>query len=349
MSLVVLITALIILSGGPSLAIPTVARMRQVICTQFGPPGSLRVEDVEEPTPAAGEVVLDVAAAGVNFVDALIVTGGYQVTPPLPFVPGSEVAGTILAAGEGVAGWARGDHAVAMVGFGGFAERVTARPAQLFPVPAGLSLSQAASCIQSYATMLYAYRRRAGLQPGSCVLVLGAGGGIGLAATDIAVAMGATVIAAASSAQKLQAAVKAGATHTIDYEQEDVKTAARRLSGGGVDVVVDAVGGRQAEPALRSLRTGGSYLVLGFASGAIPSVPLNQVLLHNRSVLGVDWGAWSSAEPQANRELVAEIFDLAAAGHLHPVEPSTRSLDEAGTVLTELLGRAAAGKTVLVP
>jgi NADPH2:quinone reductase len=323
--------------------------MRQVVCRQLGDPASLAVEDAAEPAAGPDEVVVEVAAAGVNFVDALIVTGGYQITPAVPFVPGSEVAGTVVAAGAGIAGWAPGDRAVAMVGFGGFAERVVARPAQLFPAPPTLTTGQAATCIQSYATMLYAYRCRTVLEAGQSVLVLGAGGGIGLAAIDLGAALGATVIAAASSPAKRRAAVEAGARHTIDYEQEDVKAKARDLSGGGVDVVVDPVGGRHAEAALRALRTGGRYLVLGFASGTIPSLPLNQVLLRNRAVIGVDWGAWSSADPPANRQLVGELFDLAAGGRIHPAEPRARPLDEAGAVLAGLLGRSGTGKTVLVP
>jgi NADPH2:quinone reductase len=323
--------------------------MRQVICRMFGSAATLSVEDVAPAEPGPGEVALAVTAAGVNYVDALIVAGAYQIKPALPFVPGSEVAGTVVSTGGETPGWSPGDRAVAMVGFGGFAERVVARPAQLFAPPPGVSTPQAATCIQSYTTMLYAYRRRAVLKAGESVLVLGAGGGIGLAATDLAVATGATVIAAASSAAKLQAAVSAGAEATIDYEREDLKARARLLSGGGVDVVVDPVGGQHAETALRALRWGGRYLVLGFAGGGIPALPLNQVLLNNRAVIGVDWGAWATAEPAANRQLVSEVFDLAAAGRIHPAEPLSYPLEQAGAVLASLLERRTTGKAVLVP
>jgi NADPH2:quinone reductase len=323
--------------------------MRKVVCTQFGPPTSLLVQDADTPTARPDGVVLAVQAAGVNFVDALIVSGKYQVRPSLPFTPGGEVAGTIVAVGDAVQGWAAGDHAVAMVGSGGFADQVAVAAPRLFHVPPHLDLARAACCIQSYTTMLYAYSRRSIIESGQVVLVLGAGGGIGLAATDLAVAMGASVIAAASSPEKLAAAKAAGATATIDYEREDLKTRSRELSGGGVDVVVDPVGGRHAEAALRALRTGGRYLVLGFAGGSIPSLPLNQVLLNNRSVIGIDWGGWASAQPDANHRLVGEMFDMARAGRIHPPEPSKYPLEQVGTALTAMLERGITGKVALIP
>lgn len=323
--------------------------MRKVVCTQFGPPGSLLVQEVDKPAPRPGGVVLLVSAAGVNFVDALIVSGKYQIKPALPFTPGSEVGGTVVATGEGVQGWQVGDRAVAMLGAGGFAEQVAVPAARLLALPPGLSLARATCCIQSYTTMLYAYRHRSPIGAGQVVLVLGAGGGIGLAATDLAVSLGATVIAAASSPDKLAAATAAGAIATIDYEHEDLKSRARELSDGGVDIVVDPVGGRHAEPALRALRTGGRYLVLGFAGGSIPAVPLNQVLLNNRTVVGVDWGAWASAHPGDNHQLVGEVFDLAGAGRIHPPEPTTYPLAAAGAALTAMLHRRITGKVALVP
>jgi len=323
--------------------------MRKIVCHQFGPPASLLLDDVEAPVPGPGDVVLDVHAAGVNYVDALLVSGRYQLKPPLPFTPGSDVAGSVAAVGEGVDGWAVGDHAVAMAGLGGFAERVVLPASMLFRVPSNLDLARAAACIQSYATMLFAYTRRTTLERGQTVLVLGAGGGVGLAAIDLAVALGARVIAAASSDAKLAAARAAGASAAIAYESEDLKAQARTLSGGGVDVVVDPVGGRHAAPALRSLAAGGRYLVIGFAGGDIPSLPLNQVLLSNRSVIGVDWGAWSFREPLANRALIREVFELIAAGRLQPPVPATHPLAEAGRVLTDMLERRVTGKAILLP
>jgi NADPH:quinone reductase len=323
--------------------------MRKVVCMQFGPPGSLVVQEVDKPVPRPGGVVLQVAAAGVNFVDALIVSGKYQLKPALPFTPGSEVGGTVVAVGDGVHGWRIGDRAVAMIGSGGFAEQVAVPAARLLAVTPELSLAQAACSIQSYATMLYAYPHRSPVASGQVVLVLGAGGGIGLAATDLAVSLGATVIAAASSAEKRAAATAAGAAAAIDYEHEDLKSRARELCEGGVDIVVDPVGGRHSEAALRALRTGGRYLVLGFAGGAIPFLPLNQVLLNNRTVVGVDWGAWASAHPGDNHQLVVELFELAGAGRIHPPEPTTYPLAEAGAALTAMLHRATTGKVALVP
>jgi len=323
--------------------------MRTIVCHEFGPPASLLVEDIDAPVPGPGDVALDIRAAGVNYVDALLVTGRYQMKPPLPFTPGSDVAGVVAAIGGGVEGWKVGDHAVAMVGLGGFAERVVLPASMLFRVPRDVDLGRAAGCIQSYATMLFAYTRRTTLERGQTVLVLGAGGGIGLAAIDLAVALGARVIAAASSDAKLVAARAAGAVETIAYESEDLKTRARALSGGGVDVVVDPVGGRHADAALRTLAAGGRYLVLGFAGGDIPKLPLNQVLLSNRTVVGVDWGAWSFREPEANRELIREMLAMVADGRLHPPAPVAHPLAVAGRVLTDLLERRVTGKAVLRP
>lgn len=323
--------------------------MRKIVCHQFGPPTSLALEEVDAPEPSSGEVALDVRAAGVNYVDALLVAGRYQIKPPLPFTPGSDVAGTVAAMGEGVHEWAPGDDAIAMVGLGGFAERVVLPASMLFRVPPGLDLARAATCIQSYATVLFAYTRRMTLEPGQTVLVLGAGGGVGLAAIDLAVALGARVVAAASSEAKLAAARAAGAAETIAYESEDLKARARALSGGGVDVVVDPVGGRHADAALRALGVGGRFLVIGFAGGGIPTLPLNQVLLNNRTVLGIDWGAWTFREPLANRELISEVLAMIAAGRLHPAAPAAHPLADAGRVLTDLLERRVIGKAVLLP
>jgi NADPH:quinone reductase len=323
--------------------------MRRVVCRELGPPDRLEVEDVEPVQPGPGQVVVDVRSAGVNFADALIVTGGYQIKPPLPFVPGSEVAGVIGAVGEGVDGWAPGDRVLGMTGLGAFAEQAAVDPSVLLRLPAAMSFGQAAGFIQSYATMLFTFTRRTTVAPGETVLVLGAGGGIGLAAIDVARALGLRAIAAASSKDKLAAAEAMGAEASIAYEDEDLKARARELSGGGVDVVVDAVGGHHAEPALRALRFQGRFIVLGFASGTIPALPLNHVLLNNRTVVGVDWGSWAFQHPAENSALVGEALDLVAAGRLHPAEPGTYPLAKAGRALTDLLERRVTGKVVLVP
>jgi NADPH:quinone reductase len=301
--------------------------MRRLVCREFADPDQLVVEEVEPLEPREGTVVVDVAAAGVNYVDGLLVQGRYQIKPPLPFTPGTEVAGTIAAVGEGVSGWSVGDRVLVTTNAGGFSEQVVVRSSSLLRVPDSLSLAQAAGFLQSYGTMFYAYTRRTAVGPDDTVLVLGAGGGIGLAAIDLAKAMGARVIAAASSPQKLAAAEHAGADQTIDYVSEDLKVRAREVAsvgGGSVTLVVDPVGGDHAEPALRALGWGGRYLVVGFAGGAIPRVPLNLVLLNSRTLIGIEWGAWVGRDPAGNRTMLDELLALADSGRLHPVEPDAR-------------------------
>jgi len=323
--------------------------MRAVVCNEFGPLDTLVLEDRPIPEPSEGMVVVDVAAAGVNFVDGLICQGRYQLKPPTPFVPGSEVAGTIAAVGPGVTDWSVGDRVLVFCGFGGFASQVVVPALSLVAVPDAIDLAQAAALIQSYCTMLFTLTRRTTVAPGEWVLVLGAGGGIGLAAVDVATALGARVIAAASTPDKVEAAMAMGAEASIAYEEEDLKTRARELSGGGVDVVVDPVGGRHAEPALRAAHHLGRYCVIGFASGPIPSIPINQVLLNNRTMVGVDWGGWTFKDPLGNRALIDELMGMVADGRLHPTEPATRPLEEAADVMAGLIDRTVTGKVVLVP
>ncbi|MFC4912404.1 NADPH:quinone oxidoreductase family protein [Actinomadura gamaensis] len=320
--------------------------MRAMVCEELG---SVRLRDVPDPEPGPGQVAVAVEAAGVNFVDGLFVQGGYQIKPPLPFTPGSEVAGTVAAHGPGVTGPAVGTRVLAMCGLGGFAEKVLVPAAGAVPIPDDLDAPRAATFTQSFCTALFALRDRARLAAGEKVLVLGAGGGVGLAAVQVARALGADVLAAASTEDKRAAAVEAGASGVVDTTREDVKTAARAWADGGVDVVYDPVGGELAEPALRALREGGRHVVIGFASGTIPSLPLNQVLLRNRSVVGVDWGAWSMAHPLPQRALLDELLAMVAKGVLSPVAPRTAPLAEAGRVLADLLERRAVGKIALVP
>jgi NADPH2:quinone reductase len=323
--------------------------MRAVVCHEFGPLASLVIED--RPTPVAGEghVVVDVVVAGVNYVDGLICQGRYQLKPPTPFAPGSEIAGEVSAVGPGVAGIRVGDRVLAFVGFGGFADQAVVPALSLVPMPDSLGFAEGAALIQSYCTMLFTLTRRTTLVPGEWVLVLGAGGGVGLAAIDIATALGARVIAAASTPDKLAAARSMGAEATIAYEEEDLKARARELSGGGVDLVVDPVGGRHSEPALRATRHLGRFCVIGFASGPIASVPLNQVLLNNRTVIGVDWGGWTFKDPLGNRDLIAQLMEMVRSGRLHPVEPTAFPLEQAAAVMTGLIDRSIGGKAVLVP
>jgi NADPH2:quinone reductase len=311
-----------------------------VVCTAFDEP--LTIEEGPDLTAGPGQVVVDVAAAGANFVDALMVQGRYQIKPQLPFTPGMEVAGTVAGTDRRV---------LAMPWFGGYASQVAVAEAAIVDVPAGVTVGQAATLVQSYATMLFSLTRRTTVAPGEWVAVLGAGGGVGLAAIDVAKALGANVVACASSAAKLDAARAAGADATVAYEDEgvDLKAAIREATAGGADVVVDPVGGAKAEAALRSLRWGGRYVVLGFASGSIPSLPANQVLLNNRTVVGVDWGAWTFRDAAGNAALVRELVGMVADGRLAPVEPVAYPLDDVARCLADLEGRRVTGKAVLVP
>ena len=320
-----------------------------MVCEELGSLDNVVVRDREPLVPAEGQAVVTMRAAGVNFVDGLMCQGKYQIKFQTPYVPGGELAGEVAALGQAVSGVSVGDRVMAMCGFGAFAEQVAVSASSLAPVPEGLGYPQAAAFIQSYSTAWYTLTRRTSVAPGETVLVLGAGGGIGLAMVDAAVAIGATVIAAASSEEKLAAAKAMGASATIAYEHEDLKTRARELSGGGVDVVVDPVGGRHSEPALRSLGNFGRFCVIGFAAGAIPTVPLNQILLRNRSVVGVDWGYWGMQDPEGNRRVLEELVEMVEAGLLHPVVPAERPLEQAAEVMARLLDRSITGKVALVP
>jgi NADPH:quinone reductase len=323
--------------------------MRRVVCRKLGSLDDLILEDGPPLEPAPGQVVLDVKAAGVNFVDALIVQGGYQIKPPTPFTPGGEVAGVVAAVGDGMVGLEVGDRALASCWLGGYAEQVATGAESVFRLPDTVSFEQGAALVQSYATALFALTQRSRVRTEEWVLVLGAGGGVGRAAIDVARSLGARVIGAASSEAKRAAAADAGAEATIDTSAEDLKTRARELSGGGVDVVVDPIGGPLAEPALRALKVFGRYLVIGFAAGEIPRLPLNQVLLNNRSIVGVDWGAWVSRWPAENRALIEELLDGVAGGELHPPIPTSAPLDRVAGVLRDVQSRQVTGKVVLIP
>ncbi|MBN2623862.1 MAG: NADPH:quinone oxidoreductase family protein [Acidimicrobiales bacterium] len=323
--------------------------MRRIVCFDFAPLDQLAVEDGPDLLPAPHQVVVAVRAAGVNYVDALFVQGRYQIRPPVPFSPGSEVAGEVTAVGDEVDGIAVGDRVLASVGLGGYAEQVAAPATSVIPLPSALSFTQAAAMLQSYSTALFALTRRTAAVAGEWLLVLGAGGGVGLAALDVARAMELRTIAAASTGAKLDAARAAGAEHTIDYETDDLKARARELSDDGVDIVFDPVGGTHAEQALRALTVGGRHLVIGFASGEIPRLPANQVLLNNRTVVGVDWGAWAMHNPEENHALTRELMTAVEAGSLLPPEPSTYPLEKAAEALADLEGRRVTGKIVLVP
>jgi len=323
--------------------------MRAVVCSKLAPPEELTVE--ERPTPPCGpdQVRIRVAAAGLNYVDGLFVQGLYQIRPEPPFVPGSELAGTIVEVGSDVVGWSLADRVIASTGLGAFCDEVVVRASQLARVPDGVDLRTAAALGQSYCTAWFSLQRKAQLQAGDWLLVLGAAGGVGLAAMDVGKALGAQVVAVASTPEKRALCEERGAVATIDPAAGPVKDAARAVSGGGVDVAIDPVGGQLTEQALRSLGDDGRLLIVGFASGTIPSLPTNQILLRNRRVIGVDWGAWALRDPAGNAKLLAEVLALVADGTLSPIEPVEYRLEDAGRALRDLLERRVTGKAVLVP
>ena len=325
--------------------------MRKIICTQFGDPNLLTLAEVPDPRPGAGEVLVRLEAVGVSFVDNLVVRGAYQVKPPLPYTPGNCSAGVVTHVGEGVDESLVGQRvASVMVGLGGaYATHLVAPVEGLSVVPEGVSSEIAAASIESYLTVLYGVTHRVTIKEGEQVVVLGAGGGIGLAAVDVARSQGAEVLAVASSEEKRALALQHGATHAIGYD--NLKDDIRAHTGGGTDVVIDPVGGPAAESALRAMGTGGRFCVIGFASGEIPRLPANIVLMRNRAIVGIDWGDWSREEagPSCNARLLDELYRRIAAGELNPPAPTVAPLADAGKVLTMISERKAVGKYVLVP
>lgn len=322
--------------------------MRAVLCEAFGPPESLVVGEVDAPTPGPDQVLVDVSACAVNFPDVLMIQGLYQFKPPFPFSPGSEVAGVVSAVGDDVRGMAIGDRVFAPTGWGGMAEKVAIAASQVMAVPEGIDLVSAAGFLYAYGTSYHALRDRADLQPGETLLVLGAAGGVGLAAVELGAAMGATVIAAASTASKLDVCRDHGAAMTINYEDEDLKTRTRELTDGrGVDVVYDAVGGRFSEVALRSTAWNGRFLVVGFAAGDIPKIPLNLPLLKGCSIVGVFWGSFMQKQPDRSRANNAELVRMWREGRLHPHVSATYPLERAGEAIRHLADRRAEGKVIV--
>lgn len=322
--------------------------MRAVICSSFGPPPSLCVLDVAPLVPGPGEAVVRVHAAGVNFPDVLIVENKYQVKPPLPFSPGGEVAGVVTAVGDGVRDVEVGASVVAIMSHGGFAEEVKVDASRLLPMPPNMDFTTAAGFVFTYATADHALRDRAALAAGETLLVLGAAGGVGIAAVEIGKALGARVVACASTDEKLALCRAHGADATIDYATEDLRERVRALTGGvGADVVFDPVGGAYTEPALRSCAWRGRLLVVGFAAGEIPRIPLNLPLLKGCSVVGVFWGDFTRREPDRFRESVAQLGRWHAEGRLRPHVSATFPLERAADALRMLAERRATGKIVL--
>ena len=321
--------------------------MQALVCEQFGPLDQLTVLEVPDPMCGPNQIRIEVAAAGVNFVDALFVQGRYQIKPPTPFIAGSEIAGVVAEVGNEVTGWVTGDRVMASIGLGGFADQIVARPEQLHRVPDELDLATAATFTQSYCTAQFALHHRTSVRAGDRVLVLGAGGGVGLACIDVARAAGADVIAVASTPDKRDAALAQGASHVID-SADDVKTLVRELTGGGADIAVDPVGGELSTTALRSLGEGGRLLIIGFASGIIADLPANQILLRNRTVIGVDWGIWAMSNGADQRALLDELLGEVERGELHPIAPTQVALTAATQALADLENRRVVGKVALM-
>lgn len=323
--------------------------MKAVVCREYGPPESLKLEDMPDPEAGPGHAVVDVAACGVNFPDTLIIQGKYQFQPPFPFSPGGEVSGVVSAVGEGVTSVKVGDKVIASTGWGGFAEKVATDASRLIVVPENTDLVTASGFMMTYGTSHHALKDRAEIQPGETLLVLGAAGGVGIAAVDLGKAMGATVIAAASTDEKLQVCKDYGADYLINYETEDLKERVKEITGGkGVDVIYDPVGDRFAEPALRSIGWKGRYLVVGFAAGEIPKIPLNLALLKGCQICGVFWGRFTGEEPQKNQENIAELIDWLATGKIKPLVSKTYPFEEAAQAIQDLMDRKAKGKICLV-
>jgi NADPH2:quinone reductase len=322
--------------------------MRAVLCKSYGPPESLVIEEVAALQPSKNQVVISVKACGVNFPDTLIIEGKYQFKPELPFSPGGEIAGVIKELGEGVTGYQKGDKVIAFTGWGGFAEEVVTDAARLIPMPAQMDFTTASSFVMTYATSYHALKDRAHLQPGETLLVLGAAGGVGLAAIEIGKILGARVIAAASSEDKLETCRQHGADATINYTTENLKERLKELAKKGLDVVYDPVGGEFSETALRATGWNGRYLVVGFAAGDIPRIPLNLPLLKGCAVVGVFWGAFVEHDPQGNIANLQELVNWWAAGKLKPRISATYQLEQVADALNDVLQRKVKGKVVLL-
>ena len=323
--------------------------MKALVCHEFGLPHTLHVEEVPSPIPGPNQVLISVEACGVNFPDVLIIQNKYQFTPTLPFSPGGEVAGLISALGEEVQGFELGQPVLALCGWGGFAEKVAVDVDRVFPLPSGLSAEVAATTLYTYGTSYHALKDRAALQPGETLLVLGAAGGVGLAAVELGKLMGARVIAAASSEEKLALCRLKGADLTINYETEDLKSRIKALTDGkGVDVVYDPVGGRFTDAAVRGMAWKGRYLIVGFANGEIPQVSLNLPLLKGCALVGVFWGQFSQLEPKASFQNTRQLLAWIQEGRIAQHVSKKYSLEEAPLALQALLDRKMLGKGVVL-
>jgi NADPH2:quinone reductase len=323
--------------------------VKAILCRTYGPPEQLELAEIAPLTPGKGQVVIDVRACGVNFPDTLIIEGKYQFQPPMPFTPGTDVAGIIKAVGDEAGGMQVGSRVFAFIPTGGFAEEAICDAAMLTPIPESVDFITAAASGMTYGTSYHALKDRAQIKPGETLLVLGAAGGVGLAAVDLANVMGARVIAAASTDEKLALCQRYGADATINYATDDLREQIKALTdGNGVDVVYDPVGSRYAEPAIRSMAWNGRYLVVGFAGGEIPRIPLNLPLLKGCAIVGVFWGSFIARERERHRENQRELQAWLAAGKIRPFVSATYPLADTAKALRAILDRKATGKIVLV-
>jgi len=324
--------------------------MKALLCKQWGPPENLRIEELPDLTPGKGQVVIDVKAASVNFPDTLIIQNLYQFKPELPFSAGGECAGVVRAVGENVIAVKPGDRVVALTLYGSFAEQVVCDANAIAIMPDALDYVPAASFVMAYGTSYHALVDRGGLQAGETLLVLGASGGVGLAAIEIGKQLGAKVIAAASSAKKLAVCAEHGADELINYAEEDLRARIKTITAGkGVDVVYDAVGGELAESALRSCAWRGRFLVVGFASGVIPKPPLNIALLKGCAIVGVFFGEYVGREPAQFRSDLRQLFSWLMEGKLRPHIDAQYPLDRGAEAIRALMDRGVSGKVVITP
>jgi NADPH2:quinone reductase len=323
--------------------------MKAVICKEHGLPEKLQlVTDWPEPALGEHDVLIDVKAAGLNFPDVLMIQGKYQYQPEMPFVPGGECAGVVAAVGAKVSRFKTGDKVLSAAGAGAFCQKIAANEFSVFPMPDGLSFEQAAGVSITYFTSYYALKQRANLQPGETLLVLGAAGGVGTSAIELGKHMGAKVIAAASSDEKLQLCKKLGADQVINYSTTSLKDAIKELTGGkGVDVVYDPVGGDYAEQAIRGMAWNGRFLVIGFASGPIPKIPLNLALLKGCSIVGVFWGRFTGEEPAVNLQNIQELWALFESGKIRPVVTDCFPIERYEDAFNCMIERRARGKVII--
>ncbi|MFT6397534.1 MAG: NADPH2:quinone reductase [Bradymonadia bacterium] len=321
-------------------------KIAHIVCLDG--PDAIEIKELPDPTPGAGEVLIEVHSAGVNFPDILMSRGLYQMRPPMPFAPGGEIAGIVTAVGEG-ASFSVGDRVMSLTGFGGFSTHIVVQANRCVRVPESMSLELAGAFAFTYGTSYHALVDRAGLAIGETLLVLGAAGGVGSAAVEIGAALGATIIAAASTAEKLSFATSLGATKTINYATEDLKKQAKALSGGGVDVTYDPVGGELSPLAFRAMAPGGRHLVIGFAAGAIPAVPWNLALLKQCAIVGVAWGMWTMQNPAKHTANIEALAALHVAGKLNPRVTRTYALTEVAEALHDMEGRRVIGKIAIDP